>query len=84
MGKGLSKSSSNKIIDEDKQEVVTVKQNKWAACPKDKLEFKLFSSPAMNSYILIMVITKINIFIVFLFCFHDNRKLFTKEQQYGA
>lgn len=58
MGKGLSKSSSNKIIDEDKQEVVTVKQNKWAACPKDKLEFKLFSSPAMNSYILIMVITK--------------------------
>ena len=82
MGKGLSKSSSNKIIDEDKQEVVTVKQNKWAACPKDKLEFKLFSSPAMNSYILIMVITKY--IFVFLFCFHDNRKLFTKEQQYGA
>lgn len=58
MGKGLSKSSSNKIIDEDKQVVVTGKQNMWATYPKDKLEFKLFSSPAMNSYILIMVITK--------------------------
>ena len=37
MGKGISKSSSNKIIDEDKQEVATGKQNKWAACPKGKL-----------------------------------------------
>ena len=58
MGKGLRKSSSNKIIDEDKQVVATGKQDMWAACPKDKLEFKLFSIPAMNSYILIMVITK--------------------------
>lgn len=58
MGKGLSKSSSNKIIDKDKQEVATGKQDMWAACPKDKLEFKLFSIPAMNSYILIMVIAK--------------------------
>lgn len=67
MGKGLSKSFSNKIIDEDKQEVATGKQNKWAACPKDKLEFKLFSSPAMNNYIFIIVITKYIYYIFVLF-----------------
>ena len=67
MGKGLSKSSSNKIIDEDKQEMATGKQNKWAACPKDKLEFKLFSSPAMNNYIFIIVITKYIYYIFVLF-----------------
>lgn len=67
MGKGLSKSSSNKIIDEDKQELATGKQNKWAACPKDKLGFKLFSSPAMNSYIFIIVITKYIYYIFVLF-----------------
>lgn len=72
MGKGLSKSSSNKIIDEDKQEVATVKENKWAACPKDKLEFKLFSIPAMNSHILIMVITKYIYCIFVLFSWYQE------------
>ena len=45
MGKGLSKSSSNKIINYNKQEVVPGKQNVEAAWPKDKLEFKFFASP---------------------------------------
>ena len=45
MGKRQSQSSSNKIINEDQQEVALGKQNMTAACPKDKLEFKSFSSP---------------------------------------
>ena len=42
MGKGLGKSPINYIINKDKQEVVSGKQNVRAACPKDKLEFKIF------------------------------------------
>ena len=44
MGKGLGKSSSNKIIYWDEQEVALGKQNKRAACPKDKLEFTFFQT----------------------------------------
>ena len=36
--KGTGKSSSNKIINQDKQEVALGEQNVRAACPKDKLE----------------------------------------------
>ena len=46
MGKGLSKVPSNKIISYDEREVALGKQNVRAACPKDKLEFQFFSSPA--------------------------------------
>ena len=42
MGKAPSKSSSNKIINLDEQEMAVGKQNKRAACPKDKLEFTFF------------------------------------------
>ena len=47
MSKDLGMSSSNKIINEDDQEVAFGKRNVRAACPKDKLEFKVFffSSP---------------------------------------
>ena len=37
MGKVPGESSSNKIINQDKQEVAPLKQNMRAACPKDKL-----------------------------------------------
>ena len=46
MVKSPGKSSSNKIINWEKQEVVPDKKNMRAACPRDKLEFNLFSSPA--------------------------------------
>ena len=36
--KGTGKSPSNKIINQDKQEVALGEQNVKAACPKDKLE----------------------------------------------
>ena len=39
----LSGSSSNKIISYDKQVVALGKQNAIAACPKEKLEFKLLN-----------------------------------------
>ena len=45
MGKGLSKSSSNEIINKDEQEVAPGKQNMRAACSKDKREFQFFLSP---------------------------------------
>ena len=44
MGKGLGKSSSTKITSYNKQEMVPDKQNVSVACPKDKLDFKIFSS----------------------------------------
>ena len=47
MGKDLGKSSSNKIINWDDQEVALGKQNVRAACPKDKLEFKIFFFQAL-------------------------------------
>ena len=44
MGKGLDKSSSDKIINWEEQEVAPGKRNARSARPKDKLEFKFFSS----------------------------------------
>ena len=45
MVKGPGKSSSNKIIIQDEQEMVLGKRNVKAACPKDRLELKfLFES----------------------------------------
>ena len=41
MSKGSGKSTSNKIINQDQQEVASGKQNMRAACQKGKLEFKL-------------------------------------------
>ena len=41
--KGPGKTSSNKITQEDKQEVAPGKKNVRTACPKDKLEFTFFS-----------------------------------------
>ena len=49
MGKGLEKSSSNKIINWDEQKVALGKQNSRSARPKDKLEFKFFASPAATT-----------------------------------
>ena len=40
--KGPGKTSSNKITQEDKQEVAPGKKNVRTACPKDKLEFTFF------------------------------------------
>ena len=40
MVKGPGKSSSNKIIIQDEQEMVLGKRNVKAACTKDRLEFK--------------------------------------------
>ena len=45
MGKGLGKSSNTKITSYNKQEMVPDKQNVRAAYSKDKLDFKIFSSP---------------------------------------
>ena len=42
MGKGLDKSSSDKIINWEEQEVAPGKRNARSARPKDKLEFKFF------------------------------------------
>ena len=45
MGKGQASQPFTKSLNKDEQEVVSGKQNVKAACPKDKLEYKLFSSP---------------------------------------
>ena len=47
MGKDLGKSSCNKIINWDDQEVALGKRNVRAACPKDKLEFKILFFQAL-------------------------------------
>ena len=44
MGNALDKSSSDKIINWEEQEVALGKRNARSAWPKDKLEFKFFSS----------------------------------------
>ena len=45
MGNALGKSSSNKIINWEEQEVALGKWNARSARPKDKLEFKVFCEP---------------------------------------
>ena len=45
MGKGSGKSSSNKIINEDEQQVAPCKKNVRVAYLKDKLKFKVLSTP---------------------------------------
>ena len=45
MGKGQASQPFTKSLNKDEQEVVSGKQNVKAACPKDKMEYKLFSSP---------------------------------------
>lgn len=45
MGKGLGKSSSNKVINQEEQEVAPGNQNLRAAYPKYKLESKFFFRP---------------------------------------
>ena len=45
MGKGLDKSSSDKIINWENQGVAPGKRNARSARPKDKLKLKFFSSP---------------------------------------
>ena len=42
MSKGSGKSTSNKIINQDQQEVASGKQNMRAACQKDNMEIKFF------------------------------------------
>ena len=49
MGKGLSKLSSNEIMNQDEQEVAQAKQHLRAACPKDRRELKF--SRALSTYI---------------------------------
>ena len=45
MGKGQASQPFTKSLNKDEQVVFSGKQNVKAACPKDKLEYKLFSSP---------------------------------------
>ena len=45
MGKGQASQPFTKSLNKDEQEVVSGKQNVKAAYPKDKLDYKLFSSP---------------------------------------
>ena len=45
MGNALDQSFSNIIMNWEEKEVVMGKQNARSARPKDKLEFKSFSSP---------------------------------------
>ena len=42
MSKDSGKSTSNKIINQDQQEVASGKQNMRAACQKDNMEIKFF------------------------------------------
>ena len=42
--KGKNNWSSNRIINREKQKVALTKQNMRAACPKDKLDFKIFQA----------------------------------------
>ena len=49
MGNALGKSSSNKIINWEEQEVALGKWNARSARPKDKLEFKFFATPELAS-----------------------------------
>ena len=45
MGKGLGKSSANKVINQEEQEVAPGNQNVRADYRKDKLESKFFFDP---------------------------------------
>ena len=51
MHKGPSKPSSNKIINQDEEEVSLGKENVRAACPKDKLEFLFFETWKNNFFL---------------------------------
>ena len=42
--KGKNNWSSNRIINQEKQKVALTKKNMRAACPKDKLDFKIFQA----------------------------------------
>ena len=55
MGKGPRKLSSNKI-NQDEKVVASSKQHVRAACPKDKLEFKLFFECLVMMVIMIIKI----------------------------
>ena len=46
MSQGPGRPSSNKTINYKVQEVVLGKEDVTVACPKEKLEFKLFSGPS--------------------------------------
>ena len=48
LGKGLGKSSAQYIIKRSKLRLALCKQNLRVTCPKGKLEFMFFSSPAIS------------------------------------
>ena len=60
MSKGSGKSTSNKIINQDQQEVASGKQNMRAACQKDKLEIKFFGGPAKTSDVTLTLNVKLS------------------------
>ena len=60
MSKGSGKSTSNKIINQDQQEVASGKQNMRAACQKDKLEIKFFGGPVKTSDVTLTLNVKLS------------------------
>ena len=56
MSKHPGKSSSNKLINEDEQEVALGKQNVRALCAKVKLDVKFFSRPCSKIHAILEVI----------------------------
>ena len=63
------------------QEVVPGKQNVRAACPKDKLEFKFFSSPGF--YWHFFKFSELTLFFLYFFwlCINNVRKEVSKQVQ---
>ena len=60
MSKGPGKSSSNKIFNQDQQELASGKQNMRAACQKDKLEIKFFGGPVKTSDVTLTLNVKLS------------------------
>ena len=60
MSKGPGKSSSNKIFNQDQQELASGKQNMRAACQKDKLEIKFLGGPVKTSDVTLTLNVKLS------------------------
>ena len=65
MGNDPGKSFSNKVINEDEQEVALGKQN-MICLPKEKLQFKFFPSPDIT-YLFLLHNTLFSTFINYIY-----------------
>ena len=65
MSKGPGKSSSNKIFNQDQQELASGKQNMRAACQKDKLEIKFFFSSPVKTSEVTLTLSLVKLFLYF-------------------